>query len=427
MPNREHLEILEKGVETWNKWRMEKPQISPDLTDASLSGEDFTGADFNKVNLSSSSLNKAILKGAYLRKANLTEADLSRSNLTEADLSEANLSEANLGRASLIRAILPKANLMSADLSGANLIRANLKGANLHEANLFRAALINANLVEGNFTRANLSWANLTDANLTGADLTGANLIEANLTRTNLNGANLSWAYLTGAYLHEANFHESFIGYTVFSYVDLSEAKGLETLNHESPSTIGIDTIYKSKGKIPAKFLRDAGVPEKFLNYIHTLDDITPIQYYSCYISYCVEDTTVAEQLLEGLQAKGLRAWFFPESAKIGKTVWGEIDQPIKVYDKLIVICSKNSLKSPAVIREIRRALEKEARFLQEHGKVKEILAPIILDDYLIDEWKHPIKADVLKKGVGDFRGCKANTGKYSKAFDKLIDALSAE
>jgi hypothetical protein len=29
---------------------------------------------------------------------------------------------------------------------------------------------------------------------------------------------------------------------------DLSEVKGLETVNHQGPSWIGIDTIYKSKG-----------------------------------------------------------------------------------------------------------------------------------------------------------------------------------
>ncbi len=38
---------------------------------------------------------------------------------------------------------------------------------------------------------------------------------------------------------------------------DLSAAKGLETVVHHGPSTIGIDTIYKSRSKIPEVFLRE--------------------------------------------------------------------------------------------------------------------------------------------------------------------------
>jgi hypothetical protein len=32
MANPEHLKILKKGVEAWNKWRKENPDIQPDLT-----------------------------------------------------------------------------------------------------------------------------------------------------------------------------------------------------------------------------------------------------------------------------------------------------------------------------------------------------------------------------------------------------------
>jgi len=61
----------------------------------------------------------------------------------------------------------------------------------------------------------------------------------------------------------------------------------------------------------------------------------------------------------------------FPEDAKWGESVWGEIDRTIKVYDKLVVICSSSSLKSEPVIREIERALQREDR---EH---RHILFPI--------------------------------------------------
>ena len=38
MANPEHLEILKQGVEQWNKWREEHPDVRPDLHDADLYG-----------------------------------------------------------------------------------------------------------------------------------------------------------------------------------------------------------------------------------------------------------------------------------------------------------------------------------------------------------------------------------------------------
>jgi hypothetical protein len=38
MANSEHLQILQQGVETWNAWRRQNKEISPDLAMANLSG-----------------------------------------------------------------------------------------------------------------------------------------------------------------------------------------------------------------------------------------------------------------------------------------------------------------------------------------------------------------------------------------------------
>jgi len=49
------------------------------------------------------------------------------------------------------------------------------------------------------------------------------------------------------------------------------------------------------------------------------------------------------------------------------------------------------------------------------------------LDDYIFDEWKHHLKAEVLAKVVGDFRGWDASAENYDAAFQKLLQALQAE
>ena len=82
------------------------------------------------------------------------------------------------------------------------------------------------------------------------------------------------------------------------------------------------------------------------------------------------------------------------------------------------MICSKDSLKSVPVIREIERALQKEDR---EH---RNVLFPIRIDDYLFDEWEHPRKADVVSKVIGDFRGVN-DFATYAKAFPRFLDALN--
>lgn len=34
MANQEHLDIVKQGVEVWNQWREENPDVRPDLSDA---------------------------------------------------------------------------------------------------------------------------------------------------------------------------------------------------------------------------------------------------------------------------------------------------------------------------------------------------------------------------------------------------------
>ena len=52
------------------------------------------------------------------------------------------------------------------------------------------------------------------------------------------------------------------LDYKRFADVDLSEVKGLESVGHQGPSTIGVDTLVRSEGEIPEAFLRGCGVPD---------------------------------------------------------------------------------------------------------------------------------------------------------------------
>ena len=52
---------------------------------------------------------------------------------------------------------------------------------------------------------------------------------------------------------------------TGFSDVDLSGVAGLDSIKHDGPSSIGIDTLFRSSGNIPEVFLRGCGVPDSVI------------------------------------------------------------------------------------------------------------------------------------------------------------------
>jgi hypothetical protein len=330
------------------------------------------------------------------------------------------LSEADLRWADLSEADLHGADLHGANLSEADLRRADLRGADLRGADLRKADLSEADLGEADLSSANLSGANLGEARLIGANLIRASLNEADLSGANLNGAGLSGAHLIGSSLSGANLTGAEIGYTLFVNTDLSKVLGLESVTHGGPSSIGIDTIYKSKGQIPEIFLRNAGVPEPFIVQMKALvGAMEPIQFYSCFISYSSKDQGFAERLYADLQAKGVRCWFAPEDLKIGDRFQESIEDSIRVYDKVMIVLSEASVTSRWVEREVNAAREREER----DGRL--VLFPIRIDEAVMKA-PQPWAADVRRtRHIGDFRNWHQHPT-YRTAFDRLLRDLKA-
>ena len=316
----------------------------------------------------------------------------------------------DLSYATLIGANLSRANLRYVDLSRANLINANLFGADIHYADISYADLSSARAIRAYLLRSNLSGANLISTNLSGANLSDVDLSRAELTGTYLIGADISGVDFTGARL----------AYTTFADNDLSRVKGLETVKHHAPSSIGIDTIFKSQGHIPEIFLRGCGVPEDFITYARSLT-IKPIDFYSCFISYSSKDQEFAERLHTDLQAKGVRVWYAPHDLPIGARIRPAIDESIRVYDKLLLVLSKASVTSQWVEQEVETALASER---EQEGKT--VLFPIRVDDAIMEiksGWPALLKNT---RNVGDFTHWKDHDS-YQRAFDRLLRDLRAE
>lgn len=93
MANPEHIGILEQGLDVWNAWRKENPNVRPNLYRANLRGADLRGADLEEVILNEADLRRAILKGANLKRANIH-----LDNLNNVDFSEVKGLETERGK-----------------------------------------------------------------------------------------------------------------------------------------------------------------------------------------------------------------------------------------------------------------------------------------------------------------------------------------
>jgi hypothetical protein len=269
----------------------------------------------------------------------------------------------------------------------------------------------------------------LVGAELSGVTLHYADLSGAHLSGANLSGADLFHANLSGAYLSGADFTGAILGHTTFADNDLSEVKGLETVTHSFPSSIGVDTLYESAGKIPEAFLRGCGVPDDFIAFIPSHFGVQQaIQFYSCFISYSTRDEEFARRLYSRMRDEKLRVWFAPEDIKGGQKLYEQIERAIQLHDRLLLVLSESSMQSEWVINEIQRARETEIK----EGRRK--LFPITIVEFdKVKAWRRfdadtgkDLAKEVREYFIPDFSNWKDHDA-FEKAFERLLRDLRAE
>ena len=302
-------------------------------------------------------------------------------------------------------------------LVGADLRMAQANGADFGAANLSSANLRSANLAGARFQRANASDADLREAELLMTDLRWVKFTKANITNANLIEANL-----TQADLRAADFSLVRVGGTVFGDVDLSETLGLDSLRHYGPSTIGIDTVFKSRGKIPEVFLRSVGVPERFITFMGSLV-AEPIEFYSCFISYTHADASFARRLHDSLQGRGIRCWLDEHQIFPGDDIYDQVDLGLRLWDKVLLCCSKDSLRSWWVDSEIAKAFAKEQTLKKERGKKTLALIPLNLDGELF-RWQDGKADEIRRRLAADFTDWERDNKKFEAQFEHLVRAL---
>lgn len=149
MANEEHAKTIKQGVESWNKWREENPEVQPDLSQFDLRGEKLQKINLENSNMSEcklqfSNLTEANLDGANLRKSKLQETCLQSSSMKNCDLSSAGMLESNLQYANLENAVLEGTQFNEDTLFN----QTNLKGAKLKSATGLSASQVSEALTD---------------------------------------------------------------------------------------------------------------------------------------------------------------------------------------------------------------------------------------------------------------------------------------
>jgi hypothetical protein len=152
-----------------------------------------------------------------------------------------------------------------------------------------------------------------------------------------------------------------------------------------------------------------------------------PIQFYSCFISYSHKDEDFARRLHSRMRDHHLRVWFAYEDMKGGAKLHEQIDQAIRIHDKLVLVLSEQSIQSEWVMTEIRKARKAELR-----DKRRKLFPIGLVDMDTLRDWEcfdadtgKDLAVEVREYFIPDFTQWKDHDS-FERAFARFLKDLQA-
>ena len=247
--------------------------------------------------------------------------------------------------------------------------------------------------------------------------------------------AKIPWADFTEATFDGTDFDSAQCAFTTFVNCDLSGASNLDRVHHGNRSSIGVDTLQRSFGLIPDQFLQGCGLSsweiqcahlyapaltgvevEKLLYEAFNRRTDGPLFLSSTFISYSWSDSKFADKLYNRLREVGTPVYLDRHSMVAGD-IEKQVFSAIRLNDIVLLVLSKDSIKSDWVEAELEAARKKE---IDEN---RDVLCPVAVDD----SWMGKVDENVLwrqlkKKLVIDFSSWR--TKSFEAQFEKLTKGM---
>lgn len=201
----------------------------------------------------------------------------------------------------------------------------------------------------------------------------------------------------------------------------MANCTGLGYVRHSEPSSIGTDTLIKSyRGGGNSfntelmKFLINAGVQKELLQEIPRI--ALEVKYYTTFVGYGQPDVEFAEKLVNDLRGNGISCWLYSLDYTPGKRTWKEIKTRRSEADKMIILCSSNSLIRDGLLKELEEQIDEDP----------DKLIPVSLDNlwkqkgFKIIRANRDLKPWLMERNYADF----SEPSKYDESFDRLLEAL---
>jgi hypothetical protein len=132
--------------------------------------------------------------------------------------------------------------------------------------------------------------------------------------------------------------------------------------------------------------------------------------------------------LHDALQGRGIRCWLDEHQILPGDKIQRVVDEGIRLWDKVLLCCSKDSLNSWWVDKEIQNALLKEEKLSKERGKEILAIIPLNLDGYMFKpDWQDWKQQHLISRMAPDFTGWDKDDAKFEQQLEAVIKALRTD
>lgn len=413
-----------------------------------FSGVDFTGADLSYSDFTGACFENAKFKNTKLDFCTFKYADFTGATLENITCQGADFSESKLINCKVENSTFFKVNFTFCDMSGlcakqtkfkrSDFLRTKSKNSTFFDCFISRTNathLLGCNI---HFTNTSFNYVDFTDCQLTSCIFKKSNidnsiLLDSKIKNCTFIKARISETDIDNTVLEGSVFENIKIRGLNIMRVDLTPFLNAN-ISHENTSSLDYLSVSKTIlagidhplniNPFPElkRFMNSCGMPAIVTMYlIDSLRSLNTNQLVdlmrSTFISYGGPDEKFAKRINSDLRSNGVTTFFFPINAVFGEKLYNTMRR-VENYDRIIMICSKDSLDRNGVQYELEKTLEREAR---DGGE--SYLIPISLDDYLFTSWnpsRKELKNEIVNRVVADF----SDPNKYEFQFDRLLQAL---